>query len=388
MSEDRLASIVISSYNYDRYLRAALDSALAQEYDNKEIIVVDDGSSDHSREIIASYGDRVVAVLKDNGGQASAFNAGVARSAGEVVLFLDSDDVLLPTALLQAMPCFDDPLVSKVHWPLRLIDESGRPGKRTVPASPVDEGDLAGTVARSGPGGYNWPPTSGNAWSRRFLDCVSPIPEQDYKVCPDLYLCALAPLYGTVRKIDEPQGFWRVHGDNAGWRQPLDERVRHQIGLWDNCIAAMQAHAGKRGIRVDPQTLKAGSWWHRIGQTIDDIKALLPGGGSLILVDEDQWGPGGSIAGRTRIPFPEHNGRFHGLPANDEEAIRETERLRDSGAQMMAFVWPAFWWLEHYTGLNRYLRSAYPCLVENDRLVVFDLRPAQGGEAERRGGPA
>ena len=79
----RLASIIINNYNYGRYLPKAIDSALAQSYPHTEILVVDDGSSDDSRTVIASYGDRIIPVLKQNGGQASALNAGFAASRGD-----------------------------------------------------------------------------------------------------------------------------------------------------------------------------------------------------------------------------------------------------------------------------------------------------------------
>ncbi len=73
-----LVTILINNYNYGRFLRQAIDSALDQTYTNIEVLVVDDGSTDESRSVIYSYGDRVRAVFKENGGQASTFNAGVA----------------------------------------------------------------------------------------------------------------------------------------------------------------------------------------------------------------------------------------------------------------------------------------------------------------------
>src|SRR5687767_6151914 len=85
-----LVSIIIDNYNYARFLPAAIDSALGQTYPNTEVIVVDDGSTDTSREVIRSYGGRVVPVLKENGGMMSAYNAGFSVSRGEVVVFLDS----------------------------------------------------------------------------------------------------------------------------------------------------------------------------------------------------------------------------------------------------------------------------------------------------------
>ena len=126
MGDVRRASIIINSYNYARYLGQAIDSALGQTYPHTEVVVVDDGSTDDSRAVLTGYGNRVRAVLKDNGGQASAFNAGLQASRGEVVLFLDSDDALLPKAVARAVEFFRDPDVVKVHWPLWEIDAQGR----------------------------------------------------------------------------------------------------------------------------------------------------------------------------------------------------------------------------------------------------------------------
>src|SRR6188474_3407037 len=95
MRTESLVSVIIDNYNYGRFLREAIDSALGQTYPRVEVIV-DDGSTDDSRAVIAAYGDRVVPVLKENGGQASAFNAGFAASRGELICFLDSDDAFKP----------------------------------------------------------------------------------------------------------------------------------------------------------------------------------------------------------------------------------------------------------------------------------------------------
>jgi glycosyltransferase involved in cell wall biosynthesis len=88
-----LVSIIINNYNYADFLAAAIESALGQSYTPVEVLVVDDGSTDSSRQIIARYGSRILPVLKTNGGQASAFNFGIAASHGEIICFLDSDDL-------------------------------------------------------------------------------------------------------------------------------------------------------------------------------------------------------------------------------------------------------------------------------------------------------
>src|SRR6478735_6102551 len=94
-----LASVIINNYNYADYLHQAINSALQQDYSNTEVLVVDDGSTDQSRDVIFGYGSRVTPIFKSNGGQASALNAGAAASRGDIVLFLDADDVLLPSAV-------------------------------------------------------------------------------------------------------------------------------------------------------------------------------------------------------------------------------------------------------------------------------------------------
>jgi CelD/BcsL family acetyltransferase involved in cellulose biosynthesis len=114
-------------------------------------------------------------------------------------------------------------------------------------------------------------------------------------------------------------------------------------------------------------------WYYQMHLAVREIGALIPAGESFILVDEDSWWVDAG-AGRRAIPFLEHDGHYWGPPPDDETAIRELERLRGSGAGFMVFGWPAFWWLEYYAGLHRYVRSRYRCLLENERLVVFDLR--------------
>src|SRR5580658_6500060 len=89
-------SILINNYNYGRFLGEAVRSAIAQSYWNREIIVVDDGSTDNSLPIAQSFGNMIRLIAKQNGGQASAFNAGFAASRGQIICLLDADDVFLP----------------------------------------------------------------------------------------------------------------------------------------------------------------------------------------------------------------------------------------------------------------------------------------------------
>src|SRR5688572_19409564 len=99
MNAHPLVSVIINNYNYGRFLVFAIDSALNQTHKNVEVIVVDDGSTDGSREIIMGYERQVKSIFKENGGQASALNKAYEISNGDIILFLDSDDGLACTAV-------------------------------------------------------------------------------------------------------------------------------------------------------------------------------------------------------------------------------------------------------------------------------------------------
>ena len=96
-------SIVIPAYNVAPYVRAAIDSALEQTYRSVEVVVVDDGSTDETSEILDSYGDRIVLVRQANRGFAGARNTGIAHASGELLGWLDADDIWLPTRSQQCV---------------------------------------------------------------------------------------------------------------------------------------------------------------------------------------------------------------------------------------------------------------------------------------------
>jgi hypothetical protein len=121
----------------------------------------------------------------------------------------------------------------------------------------------------------------------------------------------------------------------------------------------------------------ANPWMSGLRLVPQYIAALVPQEETFIFVDQNRLGSE-VTAGRRAIPFLERDGQCWGAPPDDETAIRELERLRRSGASFVVFAWPAFWWLDHYVGLHEYLRSKFRCVMENDFLVAFDLRPRDG----------
>jgi hypothetical protein len=141
---------------------------------------------------------------------------------------------------------------------------------------------------------------------------------------------------------------------------------------------ALEVALAKLGVnlRAHKQESRAGITYtyHQRLQTIQrDIEDLIPPGTDFILVDESQLKINNAIRARA-IPFPEQNGQYWGPPTDDDAAIREIEKQRQSGATHIVFAWPSFWWLDHYSGMHHYLETNYNCSSTNENLIAFDLR--------------
>ncbi len=208
-------SIVVCNYNYEAFVDGAIRSAVEQDHADKEIIVVDDGSTDGSRAIVEKWKGRIVPVYKDNGGQVSAYNAGFERVTGDVVIFLDSDDTLDPSACSTVVRAFS-PGVAKVHYRLRILDAAGSRRGGIIPTR-LAEGDLSALLRLRGEL-YDSAPGSGNAYRVETLRRLMPIPEDPSdRHGADFFTIYGISLLGSVRvAAARPLGGYRVHrGDKV-----------------------------------------------------------------------------------------------------------------------------------------------------------------------------
>jgi glycosyltransferase involved in cell wall biosynthesis len=214
-----LVSILVSNYNYARYIGESLQSALEQTYSNIEIIVCDDGSTDESVRIIEEYqrkDPRVQLIRKANGGQASGFNAAFAASRGEILALLDSDDLFLPHKVERIVADFQAHPDSGfgVHRVIRVSAERRRQGVWPM-SDPLPSGWYGSRLLEDGGILPFMPPTSGLSLHRDVARRLFPLPlEAPLVSCPDQLITRLAPLITNVTREDEALAEYRLHGGN------------------------------------------------------------------------------------------------------------------------------------------------------------------------------
>lgn len=215
------ASIIISNHNYGRFLADAIASACGQSYGQCEVIVVDDGSTDGSRQIIETFEGRIRPIFLEHSGQCACLNVGFKASRGDFVLFLDADDILHNDAIADLVrPLVQDDRVVQSQGYLDVVDKSRRRLGRKIPRKLPPSGDYLKRTLVRGPGACQHPYTSGNLWRRSFLENVFPLPEartapSDGYLGVDGYLNSVAPLFGHLASVPAVVADYRLHGKNC-----------------------------------------------------------------------------------------------------------------------------------------------------------------------------
>jgi glycosyltransferase involved in cell wall biosynthesis len=244
-----LVSVILDNYNYGRFLQTAIESVFQQTYPNFELIVVDDGSTDNSREIIRSYGDRLTAIFQENAGQEASFTAGLARASGEIICFLDSDDYFYPEKLAKVVAAYQaNPDWVQITHCWTSVNASGVKTGSSA-SNKLSQGDVRPLLLKWGR--YASGISSSLTYRRAVLEKVMPIPR-----CGggDSYLNVTVPFHGTVGCINEPLMFYRIHGNNLQARSTNIAYLlqqRRQMATYLNQVATEFGLSDRFDLRRD-----------------------------------------------------------------------------------------------------------------------------------------
>jgi glycosyltransferase involved in cell wall biosynthesis len=235
VSNDPLVSVIITNYNYGRFLPEAVESVKVQTYPNVEIIVVDDGSTDDSKNVILNYEKAITPIFQDHAGQVAAFNKGYSASSGDIIAFLDADDLFLPHKLEEIVRVYQQfPNIGwSFHRMTKLDIASG--AKLLTHAIPDSYLDLRARVkmGRSLP----WFSSTSSLTFRRStltLFFPVPVPDEDRAVyIDDGYLKIMAIGLSPGYSINKPLAQIRIHGQNrrTGNAQVKIKNIKRNIWL-------------------------------------------------------------------------------------------------------------------------------------------------------------
>ena len=254
-ASNRRVAVLINNYNNGPWLRACVDSALAQSRPPDEVVVYDDGSTDDSVEILRSYGDRIRLIegvhQHSRHGFASQFAAvcaAFAASTADHLYLLDGDDLFLPGKILRYEAAWSGrPELVLVQAPMLRIDPKGAPLREEREPRKQIADPLAATYAAQDPDFHYW--TSALAFRReplaRLLELCEPITPA---LAMDSALAGVAPLLGPVATLEPALTAWRRH--------PRSQSLNQTAGRLAN-LRARQTHFNRVAARLEARPLRA-----------------------------------------------------------------------------------------------------------------------------------
>ncbi|MEW5787687.1 MAG: glycosyltransferase [Pseudomonadota bacterium] len=200
-------SVIIPCYNGSRFLAESIDSALAQTYPDKEVIVVDDGSTDDSPGIMDGYGERIRVVRQANAGLPAARNAGIRVASGEAFAFLDADDWWDPQFLQRMVDALEGSAAGIAYCGWRNV---GLPSPRDRPYVPPDYEAMPDKLEKLVEG-VGWPVHA--ALTRREVLFAAGLFNPQLKSCEDFALWIRAATRNRLVLVPEVLAFYRFHGN-------------------------------------------------------------------------------------------------------------------------------------------------------------------------------
>ncbi len=243
-------SVILSNYNGEKFLEEAICSVLDQDHRDYEFIIVDDGSSDGSPEIIrryaADYPERVISLLEpENRGQGAGFNQAISRASGEIVAFIDSDDIWMPCKLskLEEFVRLAGPAALYQH---NLFLMEGQVVTERLYRPLLCSGDLYGEACATRRVPAHFVPTSGLAFPRTILEKVLPIPNA-FRTCADGYLTRTSFCHGPVASCTSAWGYYRIHESNSVFNNPAHDNSAYVRRL---LVPALNQYYGTIGVSL------------------------------------------------------------------------------------------------------------------------------------------
>ena len=218
-------SVLIDAYNHECFIERAITSVLEQDFpiDDFEILVVDDGSTDRTPELVRSFEPRVRLIRKPNGGQASAFNCGIAECRGEIVAFLDGDDWWAPHKLRRVVEAMEqDPEAGIIGNGITEVLENGEEHSEVLHETPrfrIDSLQGARIFRRR----KSQLGTSRMTVRAEILRKILPVPES-IVIEADEYIFTLAAALSVVSILGEPLTFYRIHAGNLFQLSGFDKK--------------------------------------------------------------------------------------------------------------------------------------------------------------------
>jgi glycosyltransferase involved in cell wall biosynthesis len=245
-------SVLIDTYNHEKYIEQAVLSAIEQDFpaSDYEIVVVDDGSTDRTPEIMRKFSPRVQLLRKKNGGQASAFNAAFPELRGEIIAFLDGDDWWAREKLSAVMAAFaEHPEVAAVgHGYYEVREDTG--GTKLRALERAESADLSNREAAAGAlRAWDFLRTSAFAAKRAALERILPAPDV-LVFCADAFIAPSCMVTG-VRVLAEPLVYYRVHGNNlCTFDEGEDDgRLRQRCEMHELLFETLEPMLVRSGVR-------------------------------------------------------------------------------------------------------------------------------------------
>ncbi|MCC5651560.1 glycosyltransferase family 2 protein [Nostoc sp. XA013] len=402
MTPESKVTIAIPTYNRSELLKFSLKSVLSQNYSDYQVLVLDNASDDDTEAVVRSFSDsRIIYVRNEtNIGLFRNFQRAIEINHSPYLSFLPDDDILLPNFIGESVLALDKhPHAGLSVAQAELIDTNGIPVH--VTGEELSDSFLEGLIDGLE---FIHKIVDGRKWILRasavmFRACALAAvggydtPHSKYMIDLNLYLriAAQFDIFFIAKELAQVR--FHVEQDSQatfhspGGTGPLAVMAERTDGIayllqspraedasYRQWLAKRLLHISMRRSEFTSDLIPEInlSWSERLEIAMQEIASVIPSGKRLILADENQWGCE-MLPEFDALPFLEHEGQYWGAPLDDEIAIQEIERMRQAGASFMIIAWPAFWWLDYYSGLRNYLSSNFRCVLENSRLVVFDL---------------